>query len=145
MTHNLFHQFGMAALLLLLCVALHGFGLFRLQHALRGEAYVERVERTAPLSLRGTFFTLSIVLLLVVLHGIEIWFYAMAYLVIGAQPTIEQALYVSTITYTTVGYSDVLIGTDWRLLTAFESIVGVILLGWSTAFFFRMLGRFDPH
>ena len=30
-----------------------------------------------------------------------------------------------------------------RLLGAFESILGMILLGWSTAFFFRMLDRID--
>ena len=35
--------------------------------------------------------------------------------------------------------------TAWRLVGAFESILGVILLGWSTSFFFRMLGRIDAH
>ena len=145
MTHSLFHQFGIATLLVLLCVMVHGFGLFRLNRALHTEASIEQLKRTDPLSLRGAVFTFGIVLLLVVLHGIEIWLYAVAYLVVGSQPTLEQALYVSTISYTTVGFSDALIGTEWRLLPAFESIIGVILLGWSTAFFFRVLGRIDPH
>ena len=145
MTHNLFHQFGISTLLVLLCVVVHGFGLFRLNRALHSEDSTERLKHTDPLSFRGGAFTLGIVLLLVALHGIEIWLYAIAYLVLGAQQTLEQALYVSTISYTTVGFSDALIGTPWRLFTAFESIIGVILLGWSTAFLFRVLSRIDPH
>jgi hypothetical protein len=38
-----------------------------------------------------------------------------------------------------------LIDPAWRLVAAFESILGVILLGWSTAFFIRVLSRIDPH
>lgn len=142
---GMLHQFWIGTMLVLLCVVVHGFGLFRLNRALRSEASIERLKRTDPLSLRGALFTFGIVLMLVVLHGIEIWFYAATYLIVGAEPTLEQALYVSTISYSTVGFSDALIHTDWRLLAAFESIIGVILLGWSTAFFFRLLGRIDPQ
>ena len=145
MTDNMFHQFWIATLLVLFCVALHGFGLFGLNRALQTETSTERLKRTDPLSARGTLFTFAIVVLLVALHGIEIWFFAVAYLLTGAQPNLEQALYVSTISYSTVGFSDALIHTQWRLLSAFESILGVILLGWSTAFFFRLLGRIDPQ
>jgi hypothetical protein len=144
MTAGMFHQFWISTLLVLLCVGVHGFGLFGLSRALRSEMATERLKRTAPLSARGTLFTFTIVLLLVALHGIEIWLFAATYLIIGAQPTLEQALYVSTISYSTVGFSDALIDTSWRLLAAFESILGVILLGWSTAFFFRVLSRIDP-
>jgi hypothetical protein len=44
-----------------------------------------------------------------------------------------------------VGYSDTHIAHQWRLVGAFESVLGIFLLGWSTAFFFRMIGRIDPH
>ncbi|MBM3594811.1 MAG: two pore domain potassium channel family protein [Alphaproteobacteria bacterium] len=63
----------------------------------------------------------------------------------GAIPTLEGALYFSTISCSTVGYSDIYIMREWRLLGAFESIMGMVLLGWSTAFFFRMLGRIEGH
>ena len=145
MTAGMFHQFWISTLLVLLCVGVHGSGLFGLSRALRSETASERLKRTEPLSARGAIFTFAVVLLLVVLHGIEIWLFAAVYLIVGAQPTLEQALYVSTISYSTVGFSDALIGTSWRLLAAFESILGVILLGWSTAFFFRLLSRIDPH
>jgi high-affinity Fe2+/Pb2+ permease len=145
MTASMFHQFWISTLLVLVCVMVHGFGLFRLNRALRSEAATEHIKQINPVSPRGVLFTFGVVLLLVALHGTEIWLFAMTYLIAGAQPTLEQSLYVSTISYSTVGFNDALIGTDWRLLTAFESILGVIMLGWSTAFLIRVLGRIDPH
>lgn len=145
MTASMFHQFWISTLLVLVCVLVHGFGLFRLSRALRSEASNERLKQIDPVSTRGAMFTLAVVLMLVALHGVEIWLFALTYLVTGALPNFEEALYVSTISYSTVGFNDALINTDWRLLAAFESILGVILLGWSTAFFFRVLSRIDPH
>jgi len=145
MTGQMFLQFTLSSLMVLACVTIHGFGLFSLNRAMRTEASLERIERTNPLSFRGALFTLSIVIAIVALHGIEIWLYAVVYLIVGATPNLEQALYFSTISYSTVGFSDTHIAASWRLIGAFESILGVILLGWSTAFFFRTLTRIDPH
>jgi hypothetical protein len=138
-------QFAVSTAMLLLCVFLHGAGLFSLSRAMRSEAAAERLQHIKPLSSRGALFTFSIVVLLFALHGIEIWLYAFVYLSTGAIGSIEEALYFSTISYTTVGFSDTHVASNWRLVAAFESIVGMVLLGWSTAFLFRMLSRIDPH
>lgn len=53
---------------------------------------------------------------------------------IGAAPDFEEALYFSTVTYSTLGYGDVLLARTWRILGAIEGANGVIMLGWSTAF-----------
>lgn len=142
---SLLPQFVVSTVLLVLSVAVHGLGLFSLSRLLRTEASVERLERLDPLSPRGAAFTLAIVMAIVALHGIEIWAYALAYLAVGAIGTLENALYFSTISYSTVGYNDTHVASAWRLLGAFESILGMILLGWSTSFFFRLLGRIDAH
>ena len=145
MSHTLFVQFALSTGMLIVCVVLHGFGLASLNKALRGEVAVERLKHIDALSPRGALFTLAIVLAIFVLHGIEIWAFAVLYLGLGAIPGFEDALYFSTISYSTVGYNDTHIEPAWRLLGAFESILGMILIGWSTAFFFRMLGRIDAH
>ena len=129
--------------MLVLCVVIHGFGLFSLNRALRTEASEERIQRTTPLSFRGAAFTLAIVLSLFAIHGIEMWAYAMLFLAVGAAPNLHDALYFSVISYTTVGYNDDFITESWRLIGAFESILGMVLIGWSTAFFFRMLSRIE--
>lgn len=138
-------QFAVSAAMVVLCVAIHGVGLFSLSRAMQTEASTERLRNIDPLSPRGALFTLSAVIAMLALHGVEIWAFALVYLATGAVTGLENALYFSTISYSTVGYNDAHIGTEWRLLGAFESILGMILLGWSTAFFFRMLGRIDAH
>lgn len=138
-------QFTVSTALVVICVAVHGLGLFSLTRLLRTEAAVERLKRIDPLSPRGAAFTMAMVLAMLTLHGIEIWLFAVAYIASGAIPTLEDALYFSTISYSTVGYNDTHILPAWRLVGAFESILGIFLLGWSTAFFFRMLGRIEAH
>ncbi len=142
---TLLAQFVVSSALVVLCVFVHGFGLFSLNRALRTEAAIERLRRVNALSPRGVLFTLGVVVAMLALHGIEIWLFALTYLGIGAIPTLEASLYFSTISYSTVGYNDTHVLPDWRLLGAFESLLGMILLGWSTAFLFRMIGRIDPH
>lgn len=144
--HNpLLLQFSVSSAMVVLCVFIHGLGLAGLSKALWTEANLERMQRIDALSPLGLFFTVSVVVALITLHGLEIWAFALLYLWLGAIGTLSDALYFSTISYSTVGYNDTHIMPDWRLLGAFESILGMILLGWSTAFFFRMHRRIDAH
>lgn len=138
-------QFAVSTVMAVLCVVIHGIGLFSLARALRTETATERLRRIAPLSPRGVAFTLGIVVSILALHGIEIWAFVFVYLGIGTIGGLEDALYFSTISYSTVGYNDTHIAPEWRLLGAFQSILGMVLIGWSTAFFFRMLGRMEAH
>lgn len=142
---QMFAQFIVSSVMVVLCVAIHGVGLFSLSRAIRTEASIERLQRINPLSPRGAIFTLAVVVAMLALHGVEIWVFAFVYLVTGAVQGLKNALYFSTISYSTVGYNDTHISQAWQLLGAFESILGMFLLGWSTAFFFRMLDRIDAH
>lgn len=145
MSGPLLLQFVVASAMLVLCVFVHGLGLAGLSKAIRSESNLERMKRIDALSPIGLLFTVSIVVALIALHGLEIWGFALLYLGLDAVNSLEDALYFSTISYSTVGYNDTHVAADWRLLGAFESILGMILLGWSTSFFFRMLGRIDAH
>lgn len=75
------------------------------------------------------------------LHTVEIWLYAMLYLALGTLPSLEPALYFSTVTFVAVGYGDLVLPTAWRMLSAIEAANGVILIAWSTAFLFSVTGR----
>lgn len=78
---------------------------------------------------------------LFLLHGVEIWTYATLYYKVGAIRSFEDALYFSTATYATIGYGELSLSRSWRILGAIEGANGVILLGWSTAFFISIVGR----
>jgi hypothetical protein len=103
MGNNLFAQFAVSSVMVVLCVIVHGFGLFGLTRALRSEANVERLRHIRPLSPRGAMFTLSIVMAIIALHGVEIWAFAVVYVAVGAVQGLEPSLYFSTISYSTVG------------------------------------------
>jgi hypothetical protein len=72
---------------------------------------------------------------------VEVWLWAGLYLVIGALETLEEALYFSTVTFSTLGYGDVVLDNSWRLLGSFEAANGLFLFGWSTALVFAVIQR----
>lgn len=55
--------------------------------------------------------------------------------------TLEEALYFSTVTLTTLGYGDITLDEQWRLFASLEAANGIILFGWSTALIFAVVQR----
>ena len=74
-------------------------------------------------------------------HIIQIWVWASFYLMVHALPDLETALYFSTSSFTTVGFGDIVVNKEWRLLGSFQAANGFILFGWSTAFLFEVMYR----
>ncbi|WP_417609895.1 ion channel [Parasphingorhabdus sp.] len=134
-------QLAVSGMMVLLTVFIHGSGIFALGRFLKVEAREEAAENIHPMSLRGISVTLALVLGLIALHGIEIWLYAFVFLGLDALPTIDEAIYFSTITYSTTGYDDEGFNVAWRMVAAIEGVNGIILLGWSTAFFVTVVAR----
>ena len=64
---------------------------------------------------------------------LEVAAWAETYLLLGAIEGAERSLYFSTVTFTTLGYGDVLLDERWRLLGSFEAANGIIMFGWTTA------------
>jgi hypothetical protein len=107
-----------------------------LVRVLRFRERLFRALRIMPLSL-----LVAATVGIVVIHALEIWFYALLYLRLHALGQLEQALYFSIVTYSTVGYGDIVLPHQWRILGATEAPVGVIMLGWSTAFLISLLSQ----
>jgi hypothetical protein len=59
----------------------------------------------------------------------------------GGLPNAEAAFYFSGITYTTLGYGDVVLAQPWRLLAPIEGLMGVLMCGLSTGYFFVVVSR----
>jgi hypothetical protein len=78
---------------------------------------------------------------MIVCHLVEISVWAAAYSWAGAMPGKQAALYFSAVTYTTTGYGDLVLPADWRLVGGIEALTGILMCGWSTAFFFAVLSK----
>ena len=74
-----------------------------------------------------------LVLVMFVATLIETSVWAMTYIVLGAISTFEEALYFSMVTYSTLGYGDVVLGEQWRLLSSFQAANGILMFGWTVS------------
>jgi voltage-gated potassium channel Kch len=121
--------------LLAVCVAIHAGGL---SAALR---WIPRdLDRYARFWNRTRLFVV-VAAWIIVLHLLEITAWAVFFVWQGAMPDLPSSLYFSAVTYTTTGYGDVVLPQDWRLLGGVEALTGILMCGWSTAFFFAVIER----
>lgn len=75
----------------------------------------------------------AVVIGMFVVACLESILWAGLYWALGALPTMADAVYFSLVTFTTLGYGDITLEEQWRLLAAFEAANGIIILGWTTA------------
>lgn len=101
---------------------------------------VPRPIRSYGTSVRSLLVAIS-ACALAVKHGVDITLWAVVFWVFtGPQfSEFEDAIYFSSVTYTTLGYGDVVLTGPWRLLCSFEAINGMILFGLSTALLFVLI------
>jgi len=81
---------------------------------------------------------------LFIVHTAEVWVWALVYISLGVVAGLEPALYFSTITFSTLGFGNIVPLAEWRLLTALEAVNGFILIGWSTAYLVAASTRHGP-
>ncbi|HAQ34314.1 MAG: K+ channel TrkA-N [Maricaulis sp.] len=137
-TFSLMTPLAVATAVITLTVVIHMLGLTALMATMQSRS--RHIKPTQSLHRQGVFVVL-VVMGLVLIHGIEIWLYAFVYLLLGAVGTVEEALYFSATTFTTLGYGDVILESRWRLVAALEGVNGFLLLGWSTAFLVSVISR----
>lgn len=130
-------ELAIATGLVVLTVTIHGVGLSllrRLSDFMGGRRPLSR-------TLHALVTIWLIVLGLFALHGVEIWIYAGLYEAAGAVHSLREAVYFSLITYGAIGYSDHAIAPAWQIIAGIEGINGVIMIGWTTAFFVTIMGE----
>lgn len=78
---------------------------------------------------------------LILIHLIEIAVWGWFYLWQGCMPDAESAFYFAGVTYTTVGYGDLVLPREWRMLGPIEGLTGILMCGLSTGLFFGIAAR----
>lgn len=87
---------------------------------------------------------LTVVMGTFALLTVEVWLWAITYHLLDVVQDFETALYFSTVTFSTIGYGDVVPAQRWRLFCALEGINGFLLIGWSTAYLISAGIRVGP-
>lgn len=92
---------------------------------------------TTLLSLSFIFFALIHVTQTLIWAGLFYWLPE-----INRQlSSFSEAWYYSMVTFTSLGYGDITLTGDWRLLSGIEAINGIMLIGWSTAMMYSLIQR----
>ncbi|WP_299326426.1 ion channel [Parasphingopyxis sp.] len=91
--------------------------------------------------LRLVAFITAMTLWMVAALSIAVWLWAVAFMLIGVFKTPEGALYFSAVSFTTLGFGDVLLDKPWRLLSGFIAANGLILFSLITAFLIEAVRR----
>jgi len=96
---------------------------------------------------------LAVILAAFFAHAIEMWLYALVYYVLADvagighfggtfQNQFSDFLYFSTATYTSLGYGDIYPTGDLRLVAGIETVVGLMMIGWSASFTYLAMEKF---
>ena len=126
-------QLAIGSFMVLTTTLIHGVATLAGVSIMQGHYQHRQTPRS---SWYDTFVVAAFVLWLFLATIIEVWLWAGVYLFLGAIDTLEEALYFSTVTFSTLGYGDVVLDRSWRLLGSFEAANGLFLFGWSTALVF---------
>ena len=132
----MFPELISASILLALTVVVHAVGLMLLLR------WVSR----AHIQVSARFWVMTWLLIrlawsLIVIHLVEIAIWALFFWRERCLPDLESAFYFAGVTYTTVGYGDLVLPKEWRLLGPVEGLTGILMCGLSTGFFFAVVSR----
>ncbi len=79
------------------------------------------------------FYLVGITLWLLIAFSIVTWVWALTLFSLGSFSSLEEALYFSMVAFTSLGFGDLLLGDDWRLLSGMIAANGLLLFGLNTA------------
>ena len=78
-------------------------------------------------------YLVGVTLWLLAAFSIVCWLWAFTLLYLGSFTHLEEALYFSMVAFTSLGFGDLVLGTDWRILSGMLSANGLLLFGLNTA------------
>jgi len=100
--------------------------------------------KSSEQTLHLTVDILSTGMVLLTLHFFEAWLWALLYTVLPSQAGLSssgEAAYFSLVSFTTLGYGDVMLSPQWELLGPMEAMAGITVIGLTTALLFAVIQR----
>lgn len=130
-------QILLGALMIGITTSIHAVFMFGGLQFVRSRGLLDRSVN----SLHATGVVSLFVIIMFLASVVEVWTWAALYVAAGSFGSLEPALYFSTVTYTTLGYGDIVLDEVSRLLSAFQAANGIIMFGWTTALVIAVIQR----
>jgi hypothetical protein len=81
------------------------------------------------------------VLFVMLVQTANVWVWAVTFYLAGVFKAFEPALYFSLVTFSTLGFGDIILDEKWRILSGLTAANGLLSFGWSTAYMVELVRR----
>ena len=88
-----------------------------------------------------TWLLIRVTWWLILIHLIEISVWGLFFLWKECLPDAESSFYFAGVTYTTIGYGDLVLKVPWRMLGPIEGLTGILMCGLSAGIFFAVVAK----
>lgn len=123
-------QIAIGTGLMMLSLLVGGLGIWAMEAGFsRFHGWLVREPHRPKLLL--VMLAVSFVVLGIITAGVWIW--ALAFYALGIFVTLESSVYFSLVSFTTLGFGDLLLPQDWRLLSGMAAANGLLNFGLLTA------------
>lgn len=136
----LFWQLLIGAFMIGLTVMVHAIGL---DFIIRRAGRLEKPLSGIVARLWKPLVSAGVVMSVFCVHIAIIWMWSFLYLIHQCQPLHDfaETLYFATVTYSTLGFGDIILEPSCRMLSGIEGANGFLLFGWTTAFIFEIVSQ----
>ena len=131
-------QLTIGTVLILLTTSVAGAGFLVLEKAL------DRVQgwlRTPPHQPKLLVLLIASVFWVLLIVTACVWIWAVALWLLPVFITMEASVYFSIVAFTTLGFGDILLPQEWRLLAGLTAVNGLLMFGFLTAMLVEVLRR----
>ncbi|MFO1132762.1 MAG: ion channel [Hyphomicrobiales bacterium] len=81
------------------------------------------------------------VLFVMSVQTVNVWVWSLTFYFTGVFQSLEPSLYFSLVTFSTLGFGDIILDEKWRLLSGLAAANGLLSFGWSTAYMVELVRR----
>lgn len=134
----MFYQLVIGSTVICFSIVVEGLFIMYATNTLQNlNAWMQRGHR----KLKTAISIISVTLWLLIAHSIAVWMWAIMFLWLDTFADLETALYFSIVSFTTLGFGDIILPVETRLLSGLSAANGMIAFGLSTAFLVEFLMR----
>lgn len=127
---------GTGLILVTILIAAFGFWLSETLVTLASRWLIRR-----PHPLKLALVLIMAVLMVLGVMTTSVWVWALAFVGLGVFDTLEPAAYFSLVSFTTLGFGDILLPIEWRILGGMAAANGLLNIGLYTALLVEILRR----
>ena len=132
----MFVQISIGALILMVSMVFSAAGFWLIEAALR---HLNRFLATLRQGLKVVVFLMVAALWALLQITVGVWLWALCFMRLEVFETMEEAVYFGLVSYTTLGYGDVILPEQWRLLGGMTAVNGLLNVGLISAIMIELL------